>query len=272
MISIKELIEVKDIINDLKIHFATGPNNDYYEPLKKFENNEFDEWQKNQSKKNFTTNYLVSFITYDKDLWLFAGVYQVLEDPKYIDEYKYYYYDKIIRLQNGFDLVGRLIVEYKKIARQSYRYAAKVIDDIKLYSISEDKIISYEFPGYKNVMISFNELKIFIKKQEKTWKTALSNSKGVYAITDHNTGKIYIGSATGLDCFWQRWLNYSDTGHGGNKKLKQIIKEKGFDYTDNFYFSIIEHFTIDIPDNYIIERESYWKNVFAARKYGYNEN
>lgn len=272
MLSIAELINVSGIIGDLKIHLAIGPKDDYYEPLKKFENNEFEEWQSYQTKKNFSTNYLASFITYDQDLWLFAGVYKVLDNPIYDKDIKAYHYPNIKKLDNGLELIGRLIVRYQKKARQTYRYANGVIEEMILHSIAESKVESFEFPGYKNVSIKFPDLRACIKRQEKTWETALSLSKGVYAITDQSDGKVYIGSATGSECFWGRWSSYIDSGHGGNKKLKEILKKKGFEHSDNFKFSIIESFDIESPDSFIIEREGYWKRVFLTREFGNNDN
>lgn len=36
---------------------------------------------------------------------------------------------------------------------------------------------------------------------------------------DTHTGKLYIGSAAGEDGVVQRWGNYLDSKHGGNKKF-----------------------------------------------------
>jgi hypothetical protein len=118
MLQIKYLIEVSDIVKELKIHLATGIE-DYYEPLKKFEINEFEEWQAYQAKQNFSQRYLASFIAYDQNLWLFAGVWEITNEPEWREDYKCYYY-KTRMIDRGTDLVGRLIVFYERTARQAY--------------------------------------------------------------------------------------------------------------------------------------------------------
>ena len=40
----------------------------------------------------------------------------------------------------------------------------------------------------------------------------------------------------------------------------------------NFHYAILETFTDDVADEYIVQRESYWKNVLLSREFGYNEN
>jgi len=143
---------------------------------------------------------------------------------------------------------------------------------LKVLEISRKPSTVKQFPGYENVCIDFSLLKAIIKKGEPTWKTALSSVKGVYVITDKKTGKIYVGSAYGNDSFWGRWSLYAENGHGGNKKLKRIISEKGSKYASNFQFSIVEvRFNIT-DDGEIIGREEHWKNVLKSREFGYNEN
>ena len=115
-------------------------------------------------------------------------------------------------------------------------------------------------------------MKTIIEREEPSWKTALSSVKGVYIITDKSNGKIYVGSAYGESSFWSRWSLYARNGHGGNKELKRIIREKGLKYASNFQFSILEVRSNITDDEEIIKREAYWKNVLKSREFGYNEN
>ena len=41
---------------------------------------------------------------------------------------------------------------------------------------------------------------------------------------------------------------------------------------NNFKYSILEIFDTKTKDEYILERESYWKNVFETKKFGMNKN
>ena len=53
-----------------------------------------------------------------------------------------------------------------------------------------------------------------------------------------------------------------------------MVKEKGIEYIqDNFQYSILEIFPkTDMGRDKALERESYWKNVFQTRMFGYNDN
>ena len=56
-------------------------------------------------------------------------------------------------------------------------------------------------------------------------------------------------------------------------KLKELVREKGFDYIKkNFQYTIIENFNAKVDDHYVLERESYWKEVLRSREFGYNKN
>ena len=58
-----------------------------------------------------------------------------------------------------------------------------------------------------------------------------------------------------------------------NKRLKDLVEEKGLRYIqENFQYSILETFTDDASDEYIIARESFWKEVLLTRFFGYNAN
>ena len=62
------------------------------------------------------------------------------------------------------------------------------------------------------------------------------------------------------------------TGHGGNRDLKALLKEKGSDYAQHFVFSILETVDSSTGPEEILERESHWKNALLTRKHGYNAN
>ena len=86
------------------------------------------------------------------------------------------------------------------------------------------------------------------------------------------TGKQYVGSAYGDECIWQRWTEYVKDGHGGNKKLKEVLKLKGDEYCYNFKYSILEVCNMNLGNEYIIDRETYWKEVLLTREFGMNQN
>jgi len=67
---------------------------------------------------------------------------------------------------------------------------------------------------------------------------------------------------------------YIGTGHGWNDELTKLIKAEGLDYArNNFRLALLEYRPMKADDKVIIERESYWKEVFLSRgKFGYNKN
>lgn len=100
----------------------------------------------------------------------------------------------------------------------------------------------------------------------------MSNVKGIYLIADKKTGKQYVGSAYGDECIWQRWSNYAYDGNGGNTELKELLRQNGENYKYNFKYSILEVCNMNLGNEYIIGRESYWKEVLQTRIFGLNKN
>ena len=253
--------------NSYKVHFAIGPE-DKREPLYAFINNKFEEWQKDQSRKNFERIYILSLVYFNTNEWLFAGVF---EQYGYNEVGGRYYY-KTKLLQDGKELIGRLIISYEKKYRASYVLFENFSNEFILSEIFKNRISIIPFPGYENVNVDFNYLKTIIERNDKSWYSALKSVKGVYLITDATNGKHYVGSAYGDDALWQRWSEYIFNGHGENKKLKKIISENGKEYQKNFRFSILEIATKKSDDTEIIRREQYWKNILLTREFGYNDN
>ena len=92
-------------------------------------------------------------------------------------------------------------------------------------------------------------------------------------MTDTHTGKLYIGSATGEEGVAQRWGNYLDSKHGGNKKLIALYEQKGAEYFEKYFtYTLLEYFGLSYDPVKIIEREQYWKRCFDTIKNGYNDN
>ena len=176
-------------------------------------------------------------------------------------------------MANQDDLVGRVIVRYKREGRASYIWGHKYGKDLEVIEIRPKPISIGDFPGFNKVILSYRQLKIVVTQQEPSWKSALSNIKGIYLISDIFSGKLYVGSATGEDGLWQRWESYAKIGHGGNTELKSLILEKGIEYADNFTYTVLEIADFRSTDEFMIKRESHWKDVFLSRKpFGYNSN
>lgn len=251
--------------NDIKVHCASGAGgDDIFEPKYAFLEGKFKDWQENQTQKNFERKYILSLIYWNRDEWLFAGIYESLSVKEVNERCKYRYETKLTDIANEF--IGKLIVSFKKEFRASYLLLENQIDKIDVLEIKRE-LTKIEFPGYDKVNVSWKDLSNLIESD--SWKTALENQKGVYLITDTHTGKMYVGSAYGQDMILGRWRNYVSNGHGGNIELKKIP----FDYIkENFRYSILDIFKSTIDDTVIIQRESWWKETLLTREFGYNKN
>ena len=107
-----------------------------------------------------------------------------------------------------------------------------------------------------------------VKNKEIEWKGALSNVKGVYVITDVETGKLYIVAAYGKDGIGGRWKGYANVKNltNGNKDFKKL-KELDENYIiKNFRYTILEIF------DFKTIKKKYWKERNFGRKFSIQEN
>lgn len=204
------------------------------------------------------------------DQWLLTtikkitGLRDVTEDVGYdaveVKEYEQYF--------------GRLVVEYHNPCRTMGRKYENVMDELEVVQILNEQYTGNEFPGYENVRLSYPLLKNIVDRQLPGWVDALRNQKAVYLITDTKTGKMYVGSATSqTGMLLQRWSSYAADGHGGNIELRELVKQQGLDYVkENFQYSILENYNARMDDEYILKRESWWKETLCTRTHGYNKN
>lgn len=250
-----------------KLHLATG-REDRREPLYVYYRGEFKQWQERQTKRNFEREYIFSLIEIGKDEWMFAGVYKSIGCKQVDDHFLY----NTELLDVSTNLIGRLIIKFNKNFRGSYVYLEKHISDFYLSEIKKEKCSVGPFPGYENVKVTYDLLQTIISQNVTTWRTALSNVKGIYLISDLASGKLYVGAAYGKEAFWSRWSKYVKNGHGDNKLLNETLLRKGDDYAKNFQFTILETRSMNAEDNEIVSRESFWKDILLTRTFGYNDN
>lgn len=203
-----------------------------------------------------------------KDLWLLFHIGEVTRD---LELTKSVGYEHRTLPQYG-KFVNRVIVSFHNKgtgAATLIRKAANIFPLLEVHRVTPGVYMDDGFPGYMNVRESWHSLKI--KLSYISWQTALSNQKGVYLITDRSNGKQYVGSATGDERLLQRWQDYvGNSLTGGNAKLRHLGNEY---IRNNFQYSILECFPTSTPDDFILERESWWKETLCTRgEYGYNAN
>lgn len=281
MINLHELIGIsEDSFCEYKVHFATG-STDKKKPYNVFLIGGFQEWQEQQTGKNWSRSFIVSLIYYDKDIWMFGGVYRVLPvEPTPIenaDGWKGWKYQTELT-DKATDYIGRAFFRFKKEFRASYPTLeltpknGEPIAKMPLSHILDKRVALTDFAGFDQVNIDYKILKYIVADNILSWKSALSNVKGIYLIVDTLTGKQYVGSAYGDECIWQRWERYVKDGHGGNVELKELLKKNGDDYKYNFKYSILEVCNMNLGNEYIMARETHWKEVLMTRRFGLNKN
>ena len=222
------------------------------------------------NRRNFYTGQLAfCFIKITGNDWLFISAAKILSTPRGG-------YAEIKILENYKPLFGRLVIKFCKGNTYS-RYVFKLknlLDNIFVKEILSCQYSGEQFEGYDRVHLSYKKLDdVFSGRIMPTYCEALKKITGIYCLTDRNTGKLYIGSASGEGGVAQRWGNYLQSKHGGNKKLIAICKEKGEKYfEENFTFTIIESFGLSYDYEKLIGREQYWKNCLNTISKGYNDN
>ena len=253
---------------ETKVHLATKGSSEH--PLDLYHIGEFEEWQCWQKRKNFERKFVLSLVELrDQDRWLFAGVYYS-SGAQGRKEKGYYYYE-LTEDQSCKEMNGRLVVTFPRPSRQPYLNAENWSDKILLSEVHTKPLSIGEFPGFNAVNITKDQLGLIVQESSDSWRTALSNVAGVYLISDTKSGKLYVGSASGEEGIWQRWLDYADNGHGGNVELKKLLAGKGSKYAKNFRYSILEINVYASPDE-IRKRESHWKDILMSRTHGLNDN
>lgn len=258
-----------------KLHFARPDFTDEH-PLELFKRGTFDEWQRWQTKRNFSRPYVVSLVMAPGAKWLFAGIYSVDGEPESLSrdataapEWNY----PLTRQEAAKAPHGRVVISYDYRARQPYPYAEKHKSDLIISGILSSPPTIANFNGFRNINISFADLRIIVGQSLPDWQAALSSVKGVYLITDPGTGKAYVGKADGLSGFWGRFCTYAETLHGTNHGLMAQIEEVGIEPALNWRLTILEVVDLHASTADVYEREVFWKNVLMTRApFGYNHN
>lgn len=233
----------------------------------------------NPDNKRFLNGELAfCFIPYDDEDWLLVNAFKVVDDSKKlikIDEETLSAYRRFF---------GRLVITWKNRNTRNIRMKSiEQIEKLTVKTILEKPLneLSTKFPGYKNVAVSYPELKKKLRTSSER-RSFLKARKGIYLISDVSNGKLYIGSAYGKDGIYGRWNTYMESGFDKNevengkypnKEFQKIVKERGIDYIRRYFrYSLLETFTDEISDEDIINRESWWKDRLLTREYGYNAN
>lgn len=254
-----------------KLHLAVWNGED--DPLKVFFAGYFEGWQTWQTKKNFERDFIVSLIKLPgRDRWLFAGCYRRLSRAWVEEPGPPHHSYQTTEIEETMPLAGRVVIGFHRSGRASYLNAENWASGLEMRELLERRLAVSDFPGYSNVLLSKATLDLIITQDVPSWRGALSAVAGVYLITDTETGKLYVGSATGKGGIWSRWSQYATTGHGDNRDIRKLLKAKGEDYARHFQYAVLEIADTHASDDQVRSREEHWKLALASREHGYNAN
>lgn len=225
-------------------------------------------------------DYIISFIGEEGTFGTFYGCYKVngyVEyDPALIpaDISMDIVSDVIYNLEKTeilADLQNRIVIDWGKAAINWCQNGTTTKEIVEI----RRKKAEIEFKDYDNVILTWKELREIVTNKEahKIWENKLSAVAGVYVITDTNTGKHYVGSASGMENggIWGRWSDYARTKHGGNKKLVELM-EQDPDYCRYFQYSILEVLPLKQDKHEVLEREQLFKRKLQSISFGLNDN
>lgn len=234
-------------------------------------------------KKLSRAKYVASFIGHEAGKALFAGFFKVSgsHTVNYDQYWKIPENRELHRLgMTGFsgksrptclwfdlremkayaDWKGKLVIKWSN-ERAWCRWADSAANDFPIHAILEESALVKRMPVAENLILAWDELRVI----PKSWRSALSQWRGVYLIFDASDGKGYVGSAYGADNIYSRWSNYAATGHGGNKELRKRASK-------NLRFSVLQLVSPQLHADDVIRIEASWKRRLHTREFGLNEN
>lgn len=154
---------------------------------------------------------------------------------------------------------GRLLVDWP-VARAYVRRADTT--SLPVTAILEQSALVEPTPDWRDMVLDLEGFRML----PAAWKAALAHWRGVYHIEHLPSRRGYVGSASGEQNIYGRWLSYATTGHGGNVELR------GLDPAD-FRFSVLERLSPDATTADTIAAEYSWKRrLHTLKPHGLNAN
>ncbi len=232
-------------------------------------NNRWLFWRREQRYFN-VGQIAICLLKLTNDTWLLTTIKEVTKELNVLNGINY----EGKELERVKPYFGRVIIKYHKTSQSQGRNYEGICDELEVQQILPVVFDGEDFPGYDNVRLSFQQLESILTRGKRDWMAALRNQKAVYLITDKNTGKMYVGSATSASgMLLNRWKSYVENGHGGNVELCYLVENEGFDYIKrNFEYSILENYNSKVDDHIILKRETWWKETLKTRIFGLNSN
>lgn len=241
-------------------------------------------YQSIQSSKVFDEcDFIVSCVGLERNKARLFGVYEVCDrttvgqvelphDYPYREiensEHRYYH----LRRLSGFeDLEERVVVDWGNGAIAW----AQWLTEGRAKEVTELLPRGYfrPFPGFLDFTLNLSDLQRITANPEanREWVISLSSVAGVYLILNEKDGLQYVGSAYGPRGIFGRWESYSQTGHGENVRLRELV-ERDPSVTRNFRFSVLQTLSRSLSPTEVIEHEALMKRKLGSRAFGLNAN
>lgn len=232
-------------------------------------------------KAMIKARYIASFIGQDPSKGTFAGIYRI-GGHRVLDHTGYQSFPgnaelealgmtgrqpdmgdclafELEQLDHWREWVGRLTVRWPQPNQNWWRWASRATFPVE--TIEAESRFVRGMPRWQDVVLTHSEL----QNLPISWRTALSQWRGIYFIFDTASRSGYVGSAYGTDNIYGRWRDYARTGHGGNRGLKDTRHE-------DLRFSILELTSPNLEPADVIQIEVSWKDRLHSREFGLNRN
>ncbi|MDG2539205.1 GIY-YIG nuclease family protein [Dyella jiangningensis] len=271
MLSFNQLLESSGVPPDqtrmVRHQSKRGPLGKSPTDLWRAQDGTFEQYQNLQSEKEFSVgDYVASFVPGPSGETVFVGLYRVLdmgkvEDPAVtcpiggisaIDHFIY----TMERLDALDEYNGRLVIDWGKAFIAWNQWAGrqpKAIVEIRAH------VTEPPFPGHIHFISTIQAL----ADVPATWKSNLTNARGVYLLVSKKTGQQYVGSAVGSEGFWGRWMAYAHDGHGGNELMKLTADS-------DYQVSILEVAASSASESEILRLEALWMRKLTTTTNGLN--
>ncbi|MDM5186857.1 GIY-YIG nuclease family protein [Bacillus sp. DX4.1] len=284
MLTINKVLEFAGLDMSKNIKIARHQDTRDIDVHELYATDHFELYQSYQEKNQFKDcEYLVSCLGIENNQALFIGVYAIKNitpvngfpdhyDVPYRGKAKLqsrYMYD-LEKLPGFEELENRLVISWQNIAQA---WCMKIDTNEKEVVQLLPKGYVRDFPGYLEINLLYRELQGIMgdPTANGVWHKMLSSVGGIYLILDTTDGMQYIGSASGKEGILGRWKEYAKNGHGGNKKLKELL-ENDPNRVQKFKFTILQTLPRTLTKNEVLFEENKYKDKLGSRAYGLNLN
>jgi hypothetical protein len=129
------------------------------------------------------------------------------------------------------------------------------------------------FEDFLEFGLSYGQLRNLFAYPEahQEWRAQLSAVAGIYLILAEDTGDLYVGSATAEEGIWGRWKQYAKSGHGGNTKLRNLLRTDRR-FPKGFRFSLLQMLPKTLARDRLLEYEGRYERKLGTRAVGLNMN